>query len=167
MVLVGLGSNQGASAAILEAAAARLPAFAAGPVRLSGFWRTSPVDCPPGSGDFINAVAAFDPKSGLTPEGLLDALKAIEREFGPRTPGVRNAPRALDLDLLIFGAETRNTPEFVLPHPRAVQRRFVLVPASEVAAEVVWPQTGRTIGALAAALVTDERLERLPAGGPE
>jgi 2-amino-4-hydroxy-6-hydroxymethyldihydropteridine diphosphokinase len=165
MVLVGLGSNQGASSAILEAAVARLPAFASGPVRVSGFWRTSPVDCPPGSDDFINAVAAFDPQPDLTPEALLEALKAIEREFGPRTPGVRNAPRALDLDLLVFGDETRATPDFVLPHPRAVQRRFVLVPAAEVAADVVWPQTGRTIGALAAALVTDEALERLPPHG--
>lgn len=161
MVLVGLGSNQGESARILEAALHRLAAFAAGPVACSSFWRTSPVDCPPGSGDFINAVASFKPRAGLTPEDLLAALKMLETEFGPRASEVRHAPRALDLDLLLFGGEERASDDFSLPHPRAIQRRFVLVPAAEVAPALVWPGTGQTIAELCAALITDEALSRL------
>ncbi len=72
----------------------------------SSLWRTSPVDCPPDSGDFINAVVAFEPRDGLTPEGLLAALKQLEREFGRAAAPVRNAPRELDLDLLVYGDET-------------------------------------------------------------
>jgi 2-amino-4-hydroxy-6-hydroxymethyldihydropteridine diphosphokinase len=161
MVLVGLGSNEGQSARILEGALERLAAFAFGSVACSSFWRTSPVDCPPGSGDFVNAVALFAPRAGLTPEALLAALKTIEAEFGPRASAIRHAPRALDLDLLLFGSEQRATPDFCLPHPRAIERRFVLVPAAEVAPDLVWPGTGQTIAALCAALATDEELMRL------
>ncbi|MGA1677579.1 MAG: 2-amino-4-hydroxy-6-hydroxymethyldihydropteridine diphosphokinase, partial [Pseudomonadales bacterium] len=161
MVLVGLGSNLGASARILDAALARLAEFSDGAVACSSFWRTSPVDCPPASGDFVNAVAAFSPRAGLTPDGLLTALKSLESEFGRRESAVRHAPRALDLDLLVFGNEARATDSFVLPHPRATQRRFVLVPAAEVAPALVWPGSRQTIAELCAALVTDEQLSRL------
>ena len=161
MVLVGLGSNQGESARILQAALDRLAVFASGPVTCSSFWRTSPVDCPPGSADFVNAVAVFAPQAALTPEALLAALKMLEAEFGPRESEVRHAPRALDLDLLLFGSEERATDDFSLPHPRAIQRRFVLVPAAEVAPALVWPGTGQTIAELCAALATDEELSRL------
>ena len=166
MVLIGLGSNRGNSAAIVSAAMARLEAFATGPVRGSSLWRTSPVDCPPGSGDFINAAAAFQPRPEVDPESLLGALKALEAEHGRRAAPVRNAPRELDLDLLLFGNEIRNAPDFVLPHPRAVNRLFVLAPAAEVLPDVIWPGTGRTILELREALVTDERVERL-AGEPD
>ena len=140
---------------------ARLADFAAGDVRCSSLWRTSPVDCPPGSGDFINAAAAFTARVGLTPEDLLSALKAIEVEYGRGQATVRNAPRELDLDLLLFDEQTRNSETFMLPHPRAVDRLFVLAPAEEVLPEAVWPGTGRTIRELRAALQTDEAVERL------
>lgn len=161
MVLIGLGSNRGDSTAIVQAAMARLGAFAAGPVRRSSLWRTSPVDCPPGSADFINAVAAFEPAPGQSPESLLDGLKRLEAEYGLRDPRVRNAPRELDLDLLLFGDEVRDLPHFVLPHPRAANRLFVLAPAAEVLPDAEWPGTGRTIRALLSALDTDERVHRL------
>jgi 2-amino-4-hydroxy-6-hydroxymethyldihydropteridine diphosphokinase len=160
MVLIGLGSNLGASAAIVRAAMERLSAHAAGPLLRSSLWRTSPVDCPPGAGGFINAVVAFAARPALRPETLLADLKAIEREYGPRE-SVRNAPRALDLDLLLFNDELRDSAAFSLPHPRAVQRRFVLAPAAEVAPELIWPGTGRSIRALLDALVTDEQVIRL------
>lgn len=166
MVLIGLGSNRGDSAAIVRQAMARLRDFARGPVRCSSLWRTSPVDCPPGSADFINAAAAFEAAPGLTPESLLGALKAIETEYGRRIAAVRNAPRELDLDLLLFDDEQRRESDFQLPHPRAVNRLFVLAPAAEVLPEAVWPGTGRTIAALLAALDTEEQAERMSAPGP-
>ena len=161
MILIGLGSNRGDSRRIVVEAMARLAEFADGEVSCSGLWRTSPVDCPPGSGDFINAAAAFSAPSGLTPEALLSALKAIEVEYGRGAALVRNAPRELDLDLLLFDEQTRNSETFTLPHPRAVDRLFVLAPAEEVLPDAVWPGTGSTIRELRADLVTEEVVERL------
>lgn len=161
MILIGLGSNRGESAAIVKAAMARLAAFAQGEVRCSSLWRTSPVDCPPDSGDFINAAVAFEAREGLQPEELLGALKGLEASFGRAAPTVRNAPRELDLDLLLFDAETRDSVDFVLPHPRAVNRLFVLAPAAEVAPDAVWPGTGRTVAQLLERLASDETVVKL------
>ncbi len=161
LILIGLGSNRGDSRRIVVEAMARLAEFAAGEVRCSSLWRTSPVDCPPGSADFINAAAAFTAAPQLTPEALLRALKAIEVEYGRGEVLVRNAPRELDLDLLLFDDQTRDTDTFTLPHPRAVDRLFVLAPSEEVLPDAVWPGTGSTIRELRAALVTDEAVEQL------
>lgn len=161
MVLIGLGSNRGDSRRIVLEATERLATFAAGDVRRSSLWRTSPVDCPPGSGDFINAAAAFPARSGLTPEALLGSLKDLEREYGRGAALVKNAPRELDLDLLLFDDQVRNSEHFTLPHPRAVDRLFVLAPAEEVLPDAVWPGTGTTIRELRQTLETDEVVERL------
>ena len=139
----------------------RLEEFADGTLRRSSLWRTSPVDCPPGSGDFVNAAVAFAARPGLTPESLLKALKALELEFGRGPAPVRNAPRELDLDLLLFDAQTRDLPDFVLPHPRAVNRLFVLAPAAQVLPDASWPGLGRTITELLADLTSDEQVQRL------
>jgi len=164
-VLVGLGSNRGDSASIVSEALTRLAEFAEGGVYGSSLWRTSPVDCPPGSADFVNAAAAFRAAPGLTPEALLAALKSLERDYGRVAVPARNAPRELDLDLLLFGTETRDAPDFVLPHPRAVNRRFVLEPAVEVLPDAEWPGTGTTIRELRDALHSDEQVERLQDAG--
>lgn len=161
MVLIGIGSNRGDSVAIVGEALVRLQDFAAGAVHRSSLWRTSPVDCPPGSGDFINAAASFVPRPGLTPEGLLAALKSLESEYGRRSPALRNAPRELDLDLLLFDEQQRDAPDFVLPHPRAVDRLFVLAPAAEVLPDAVWPGTGQTIAVLLETLQSEEQVQRL------
>ncbi len=167
MILVGIGSNRGDSLCIVRDSIERLRVFSSGCFRASSLWRTSPVDCPPDAGDFINAVVAFDAAPELTPEALLRALKQLEREFGRAEAPVRNAPRELDLDLLVFGDERRATHDFVLPHPRAVQRRFVMAPAAEVAAEFVWPGVGATVAELLDRVCGNERVERLTAGAPE
>ena len=161
MILIGIGSNRGDSIATVRRSIAALRRFASGDVRASSLWRTSPVDCPPNSGDFINAVVVFEPRAGLTPDALLLELKALEREFGRSEPTVRNAPRELDLDLLAFGDERRATAQFVLPHPRATQRRFVLAPAAEIAPEFSWPGAHATIAELLARLDDAERVERI------
>ncbi len=162
LVLVGLGSNQGESVAIVEAAIQRLQAYAAaGSMRRSSLYRTSPVDCAPDTGDFINAAVVFHPRAGLTPETLLADLKALEQEFGRPAVSPRHAPRPLDLDLLAFGDERRDTPRFQLPHPRAADRLFVLAPLTEIAPEFEWPGNACTVQALLEALQTDEHVERL------
>jgi 2-amino-4-hydroxy-6-hydroxymethyldihydropteridine diphosphokinase len=164
MVLIGIGSNRGDSIRIVRASIAALQRFAARDFRASSLWRTSPVDCPPGAADFINAVVGFEPHPELTPEALLAALKTLEREFGRSEVSVRNAPRELDLDLLVFGAERRASAAFTLPHPRAAMRRFVLAPAAEIVPELPWPDTNASIAELLAALLSDESVERLADG---
>ena len=128
-----------------------------GTMRCSRLWRTSPVDCPPGSGEFVNAAVCFEARQEWNPEALLGELKALEVEFGRGRKLVRNAPRELDLDLLVYDRHTRNTEAFTLPHPRAVDRLFVLAPAAEIAPDLVWPGTGQWIQELLDALETDEQ----------
>jgi 2-amino-4-hydroxy-6-hydroxymethyldihydropteridine diphosphokinase len=164
MILVGLGSNRGDSAHALTGAMTEMESLAAGPYLRSSLWQTSPVDCPPGSGDFLNAVVAFQGRPTLTPELLLYRLKCMERRYGRGPVLVRNAPRELDLDLLVFDDALRHSDVFVLPHPRAIDRRFVLAPAAEVAPELRWPGTGRTVRELLATLDSAEQVRRAIAG---
>ena len=99
----------------------------------------------------------------MTPEALLKSLKALEREYGRAEVDQRNAPRELDLDLLLFGSEVRDSVDFTLPHPRAIDRLFVLIPAAEVLPDARWPGTNSSIAELLEALDSDEAVERLPA----
>ena len=164
VALVALGSNLGDSPRILEAAIQRLASFSAEPPRRSSLWRTTPVGCPPGSPDFLNAVVLFVPLAEETPETLLDKLQALEREFGRRPKRVQNEPRPLDLDLVAFGAKRLVTPRLVLPHPRAWQRRFVLAPLAEIAPDFLLPGQTKTIRQLLADLESDEVVTRLESG---
>jgi 2-amino-4-hydroxy-6-hydroxymethyldihydropteridine diphosphokinase len=145
---IGLGSNLGDSRTILESALRRLADLSRGPVRHSSFWRSSPVDCPPGSPDFLNAVAALVPLEAEDPESMLAKLHQIEREFGRQPKRILNESRPLDLDLLAFGEVKRDTTALVLPHPRAFGRRFVLAPWAEVAPDLVLPGQKNTIAEL-------------------
>ena len=114
--------------------------------------QTTPVDCPPGSPDFVNAVVSFKPRTNETPESLLEKLQALEKEFGRAPKKIPNEPRPLDLDLIAFGNETRNSPELILPHPRAHLRKFVLQPLSEIAPELILPGRTKTVAQLLAEL---------------
>ena len=146
--LIALGSNLGDSAAIIREAFARLEKLSATQIRKSSLWTTEPVDCPPGSPSFVNAAVALTPLPGETPESLLAKLQALEKEFGRRPKVVPNEPRPLDLDLIAFGPEVRNTSDLILPHPRAHLRQFVLQPLNEVAPEFVLPGQTRTLAEL-------------------
>jgi len=152
---ISLGSNLGDSATILRAAISRLQELSDKPISQSSLWQTAPVDCPPGSPLFVNAVAGLRARAGETPEALLGALQALEVEFGRRPKVVLNEPRPLDLDLLCFGAEVRNTPQLVLPHPRAHLRRFVLQPLSELAPDLILPGQTLSLRELLASLPWD------------
>lgn len=160
-VLVALGSNEGDSRVLLAAAIASLAGRAAAEFRVSALYRTAPVDCPAGARDFINAAVAFVAQPGETPESLLDFLQSLEAAAG--RPGLRprNAPRPLDADLILFGGETRCDQRLELPHPRALQRRFVLQPAADVAATLRWPGSTSTVAELLAQLPPDRSMKRL------
>ncbi len=161
LTFVALGGNLGDARSAIPDATGRLETFSCTPLLRSSLWRSTPVDCPPGSPDFINAVVALTPLPSLTPESLLAELQAIEREFGRRPKVVLNEARPLDLDLIAWGREVRDTPVLTLPHPRAHLRRFVLQPLSELAPELVLPGQTQTVAELLAGLRTDEVLERV------
>ncbi|KQV49366.1 2-amino-4-hydroxy-6-hydroxymethyldihydropteridine pyrophosphokinase [Pelomonas sp. Root1217] len=137
---VGLGANLGADpSATLTQAALRLAALPGSHVAtLSSVWRSAPVDA--GGPDFLNAVVALD--TTLLPIELLDALQAIELAHGRERP-YRNAPRTLDLDLLLYDELTLDTPRLTLPHPRLGERAFVLRPLLEIAPELVHLAAGK------------------------
>lgn len=157
LVVIALGSNLGDSAATLQAAMAALEPLAAGPLLRSSLRRTAPVDCPPGSPDFLNAVVAFKPAADETPESLLEKLHAIEARFGRKRSGIVNEARSLDLDLIAFGEERRNAAELKLPHPRATQRSFVLAPLAEILPDFKAPGWPARAGELAQAIDQDVR----------
>jgi 2-amino-4-hydroxy-6-hydroxymethyldihydropteridine diphosphokinase len=130
---VALGANLGdAVGAIQEATQALAHTEGIFQVRASRLYRSAPVDA---SGpDFINAVAEL--QTTLTAPDLLDALQGIETAAGRLRP-YRHAPRTLDLDLLLYGSASVSSPRLTVPHPRMMQRAFVLRPLAELAPERV------------------------------
>jgi len=144
-VFIALGSNLGDARANILGAIKRLQQFSAKPLVSSSLYQTRPVDCPPGSPMFVNAVVGLVPKRGLTPGSLLAKLKSLEEEFGRKPKAVLNEPRPLDLDLIAFGNEKRATKALTLPHPRAHQRRFVLEPLNEIAPDFILPGQSNTV----------------------
>lgn len=159
--IIALGSNLGDSPTILQEVLHRLGECSAEPLFVSSIWQSTPVDCPPDSPLFVNAVAGLIPRPEETPEGLLTKLQALEREFGRQPKQVLNEARPLDLDLIAFGAEVRSTPRLTLPHPRAHQRRFVLEPLHEIAPSLLLPGQAANVSTLLAMLSTDEVLSKL------
>jgi 2-amino-4-hydroxy-6-hydroxymethyldihydropteridine diphosphokinase len=134
----------------------RLQALSAKPLLKSSLWLTAPVDCPPGSDTFINAVIGLAPLPGETPDALLLKLQALEKQFGRQPKKVVNEPRPLDLDLIAFGGEVRSTAELTLPHPRAHIRAFVLQPLAEIAPGFVLPGFGKSVTQLVRGLPAEQ-----------
>ncbi|HKQ59927.1 MAG TPA: 2-amino-4-hydroxy-6-hydroxymethyldihydropteridine diphosphokinase [Candidatus Polarisedimenticolaceae bacterium] len=155
---VGLGANLGDRGRQLEFGLAGLERAGLGPLACSAVWETEPVDgaAPPW---FWNMAVRFP--TPLAPLELLERLQAIERAAG-RRPGPRNAPRELDLDLLLLDGLVVDDPRLTLPHPRMWQRRFVLEPLAEIAPEQRDPASGRTVAEICDELrARPERVRRL------
>ena len=161
LAIIALGSNLGDSRGIILDAMARLETLSDKPILKSSLWETVPVDCPPGSPKFVNAVMGLFPPENETPPGLLRKLRKLERKFGRQPKKILNEARPLDLDLIAFGNETLKSPELILPHPRAHLRRFVLQPLSEIAPDFVLPGQVRTVAELLAGLPPDEIITKL------
>jgi 2-amino-4-hydroxy-6-hydroxymethyldihydropteridine diphosphokinase len=158
---IALGSNFGESVLLVRKAMERLQELAEGPIVRSSLWRTSPVDCPPGSPDFINAVVGIAPHRRFAPLTLLRDLQVLEAEFGRRPKVVLNEARPLDLDLILWGETVVNSPELIVPHPRALQRKFVLAPLAEIAPDLTFPGQEKPVRELLASLRTGEAIERI------
>ncbi|KQZ43158.1 2-amino-4-hydroxy-6-hydroxymethyldihydropteridine diphosphokinase [Duganella sp. Root1480D1] len=135
---IGIGANLGdARANVLDAAERlrKLPGVTLEAV--SSLYRTAPIDS--SGDDYINAVARLS--TGLPAQALLEALFDIERAHGRERPYF-NAPRTLDLDLLLYGDEHIATATLLVPHPRMHQRAFVLMPLLELVPDLVLPGLG-------------------------
>jgi 2-amino-4-hydroxy-6-hydroxymethyldihydropteridine diphosphokinase len=153
---IGIGANLGDARANVEDALARLARLPdARLAAASSLYRTAPVES--SGDDYINAVALLD--TALGPHALLRALQDIEQTHGRERP-YRNAPRTLDLDLLLYGDEViADAPTLLVPHPRMHERAFVLAPLAEIAPGLVVPGRG-AVGALLAG-ATDQAIERI------
>jgi 2-amino-4-hydroxy-6-hydroxymethyldihydropteridine diphosphokinase len=159
LAFIALGSNLGDSRCTITDAMERLQTLSITLIAESSLWQSTPMDCPLDSPAFVNAVAALQPRPGETPESLLAKLQELEYEFGRRPKRVLNEPRVLDLDIIAFGGEIRNTSQLVLPHPRAHQRRFVLQPLSEIAPDLILPGQTKTVAQLLAELPPDDGMK--------
>lgn len=140
-VVIGLGSNLGDRFDNLQGAVEQLSdtpdvwVTAVSPV-----YETTPLDCPPGSGDFLNAVVLAD--TTLSASRLLDRALAIEDAYDrDRSHGV-NAPRTLDVDLIVVGDRRSDTDALKLPHPQAHERAFVLQPWLDLEPDAEFPGLG-------------------------
>lgn len=154
-VFVGLGGNLGdAKRTVLDALASLAELPHSRRVAVSSLYRSAPVDA--GGPDFVNAVAELT--TDLSPLQLLRALQAIEQAAGRERP-FRNAPRTLDLDLLLFGQRVLDTPALTLPHPRLHLRAFVLQPLLELAPDLHHPTLGLLHGHMEATRA--QAIERL------
>ncbi len=159
-VYIGLGSNLGDPVAQIRSALSTLASMLETRlVRHSSFYRNPPVgylDQP----EFVNAVAEI--RTRLAPRDLLDQVLALERNQG-RTRDFANAPRTIDLDILLYGGHVVNEPGLTIPHPRMLERAFVLMPLAEIAPDAVVPGIGRVSGLVKR--VDSSGLVKLPSTG--
>jgi len=154
---IGLGANLGDPEAQVRrafAALAELPRTRL--IAASSLYRSAPVGVVAQQLDFVNAVAEVE--TALGARALLEALLAEERRFG-RTREFPNAPRTLDLDLLLYGGRVIAEPGLVVPHPRMHERAFVLAPLAEIAPDIAIPGKGRAAALLAAC--ADQKIEKI------
>ncbi|MCA3268850.1 MAG: 2-amino-4-hydroxy-6-hydroxymethyldihydropteridine diphosphokinase [Thalassospira sp.] len=146
-VYLSLGSNLGDSEFILREAVAALASLGAVQA-VSKIHQTKPMyfnDQP----DFFNLALALD--TALTPLDLLHCCQDIELRFGRQRP-FPNAPRTLDIDIISYGDVVQDAPRLILPHPRALERPFVLQPLYEIAPDWVCPRTGVRVADLVGVL---------------
>ena len=146
---IGLGANlpshAGPPQATLAAAVASLASIGRVTAR-SSLYSTEPVGYAE-QPRFVNAAVALE--TNLTPRQLLDALLALERDFGrDRTNATPDGPRTLDLDILLFGDLSVSEPGLEIPHPRLAERAFVLIPLNEIAPAAIDPRSGTTVAQL-------------------
>jgi 2-amino-4-hydroxy-6-hydroxymethyldihydropteridine diphosphokinase len=153
---IALGSNLGNRIANIRNARDLLRAVAVpnSPVLQAPIFQTEPVNCPEGSPDFYNTVIEIEFAGSAF--HLLDHAQAIEFKLGRAAGGERNAPRTIDVDLLYFGDLRIDAGLLVLPHPRLLERQFVLRPLAEIRPDLILPGDHATIAEHLAHLESDE-----------
>lgn len=141
-VFIGMGSNEGDSQAILQHALDRIGQLPDTQLdRVSPTYWTPPWGVSTPQADYLNAVVLI--RTSMAPHDLLMALQVIESDLGRVRSKERYAPRTLDLDLLVYGAEVIEDEVLTVPHPRLSQRAFVLIPLSDLAPNAEIPSMDR------------------------
>ena len=154
---LGLGSNEGDRLANLRTARSALERRGITVAGSSSVYETEPQGEVPDQPDFLNACLAVE--TDLSPEGLLDACKAVERELGRERGGPRHGPRPIDVDLLLLGDLRYESARLRLPHRDVLGRRFVLAPLVELDPDLALPDGTRLADALDA--LEGQRVERV------
>jgi 2-amino-4-hydroxy-6-hydroxymethyldihydropteridine diphosphokinase len=144
---LGLGSNQGDRRAYLQAAVDALPSRGVRVTASSATYDTDPVGEILDQPRFLNAGVRIETE--LEPEQLLDVAKTVEGELGRAPGGPRHAPRPIDIDVLLLGDVTYESPRLRLPHAEVLTRRFVLIPLLELDFDLALPSGERLADALA------------------
>jgi 2-amino-4-hydroxy-6-hydroxymethyldihydropteridine diphosphokinase len=147
-IYIGLGSNLGDRKSHLSGAIAALNHAGVRVSRSASVYETEPWGDSAGQPPFLNTVV--EAESVLPPNILMDLCLRVEREAG-RFRIARNAPRAIDIDILYIGSHEIQLPGLIVPHPRIARRRFVLAPLAEIAPDFVDPGAGVTVRELLAA----------------
>jgi 2-amino-4-hydroxy-6-hydroxymethyldihydropteridine diphosphokinase len=155
-VYLSLGSNVGDREANLRAAIDALPPRGVHVKQLSSIYETEPVDYLDQPW-FLNCVV--EAQTELPPQALLQALRSIESELGSQKQFTKG-PRKIDLDILLYGSETMNTPDLQIPHPRMHLRRFVLAPLAEIAPDLKHPSWPGTAADLLQCLADPSQVRR-------
>ncbi|PLZ03268.1 2-amino-4-hydroxy-6-hydroxymethyldihydropteridine diphosphokinase [Burkholderia sp. WAC0059] len=149
---LGLGANLGdARQALKDAVVCLAQQCAVTVLAKSGIYRTAPIDA--GGDDFYNCVVKLE--TSLSARALLELCQRVEHHFGRERP-FRNAPRTLDIDILLYGEHAIAEPDLIVPHPRLAERAFALVPLVEIAPDLVIPGHGA-----ASALLPDVAAQRI------
>ena len=156
-VYLSLGSNIGDREANLRGAITALPKHGVGVQQVSSIYETEPVDYLDQPW-FLNCVVKAETQ--LAPAALLRALRGIEAQMGSRKEFAKG-PRLMDIDILLYGNKTIQTPELQIPHPRMTHRRFVLVPLAEIAPSLRHPSWDEDVQALLARTADPSAVRRL------
>jgi len=142
-IAIALGGNLGDSAEIFCNAIAKLSQNGVENIKMSGLFHSKAENCPPDSPDFINA--ALIGVWAASAEKLLQLCQSLEIAAGRPGNHDFNAPRTLDLDIILFGDELINTENLQIPHPRAASRLFVLQPLATLAPDWIFPDSGKSV----------------------